>query len=267
MADDVVAHLEAEWRSLRDLLGELDDEQWTRPTALPGWSVKDCVSHVTGTERMMMGDPLPDAPIAHLDHVLNPFGEIVEVWVEERRPWSVAAVLAEFDGQIARRVGELRTMTDAQLVETTETPLGEMPYRDFLMVRVFDSWMHEQDIRRAVDRPGHLDGPVVDVALARFEGALGYVVGKKAAAPDGSTVVFDLVGGPGGSIVVKVDGRAAVVDDMPEEPTARIVVPFESFVALGGGRCGAADALAVGTRIEGDQELGRRVLESMAFTP
>jgi uncharacterized protein (TIGR03083 family) len=265
--DPVVALQIAEWEELAALLVQLDDADWATPTELPGWTVKDCVGHVTGTERQMMGDPAPVVGIDHLAHVRNPFGEIVEVWVEERRPWSVAQVRAEFDEQIARRVAMLRATPAHELDEVGAWPLGEMSYRDFLKVRVFDCWMHEQDIRRAVARPGNLEGPIVDVALERFEGALGYVVGKRAGAPDGSTVVFDLLDGPRRAIAVEVDGRAKVVPDAPSEPTVRLAMPFETFVAMGGGRRFVADLAPDEVRIEGDTALGQQVLQALAFTP
>jgi uncharacterized protein (TIGR03083 family) len=176
-------------------------------------------------------------------------------------------VLAEYDEQIARRTAMLRELDEPALEALVQSPLGEMSNRDFLKVRVFDCWMHEQDIRRALGRPGHLDGPIVDLALERFRGALGYVVGKKAGAPDGATVVFALDGGPGGAIAVEVDGRARVVDAVPPEPTTRLTMSFETFVARGGGRSTADDALADGVVFDGDEALGRRVLDALAFTP
>ena len=42
------------------------------------------------------------------------------------------------------------------------TPAGPDTYGRFMRVRIFDCWMHEQDIRRAVGRPGHVEGPAVD---------------------------------------------------------------------------------------------------------
>jgi uncharacterized protein (TIGR03083 family) len=268
MSDAVVEQLVTEWASISALLDELDESEWNTPTELPGWTVKDCISHITGTERSMMGDPAPVVAIDHLEHIKNPFGEIVEVWVEERRSWSAADVRAEFDEQIARRTAELRATSVETLDEVGDWPLGRMSYRDFLKVRVFDSWMHEQDIRRALDRCGHLDGPVVTMSLERFDGALGFVVGKKAGAPDGSTVVFELDGGPRDCITVIVDGRAKVTDDVPTDPTVRLTMPFETFVALCGGRQSADDPTAISdVRIDGDEDLGRRVLVALPFTP
>ena len=34
-----------------------------------------------------------------------------------------------------------------------------------MRIRVFDCWLHEQDIRDAVGRPGGEDGPAASVAL------------------------------------------------------------------------------------------------------
>ena len=161
-------------------------------------------------------------------------------------------------------------MTEEEWSTPGWSPIGEVPYRDFMRVRVFDSWMHEQDVRRALDRPGHLDGPVVDCALERFEVALGAIVGKRAAAPDGSSVVFRTAGGADRVFPVVVEGRARLVDpaDAPDSPTVRIDLPFETFVALGGGRWDLAEAEAAGgLTVTGDEELGRAVLSKMGFTP
>jgi uncharacterized protein (TIGR03083 family) len=268
MAEPIVDELEEVWTELDRLCDDFGDEDWSTPTALPGWTVQDCLSHVIGTERMIMGDPAPNVPIDHLDHVRNAFGEVVEVWVEERRPRTGAEVLAEYREQIARRLDQLRSMAQDEMSEMTWSPLGEVPYREFMKVRVFDCWMHEQDIRRALDRPGHLEGPAVETALERMRDALGYVVGKKAGAPQSSSVVFRLDGSPQPEIAIVVDGRARVVERVPESPTVRIDLPFETFVALGGGRWSADEAMGAGSvLIEGDQRLGRAILDSMAFTP
>ena len=48
------------------------------------------------------------------------------------------------------------------------TPEGPGPYRQFMEIRVFDCWYHDQDIREAVDRPGFLEGPVADLSIGRI---------------------------------------------------------------------------------------------------
>ncbi|HEX2214969.1 MAG TPA: maleylpyruvate isomerase N-terminal domain-containing protein, partial [Mycobacterium sp.] len=46
----VVAALSAVWRDIDDLVSGFDDAQWQAQTSLPGWSVRDVVAHVIGTE-------------------------------------------------------------------------------------------------------------------------------------------------------------------------------------------------------------------------
>ena len=101
------------------------------------------------------------------------------------------------------------------------TPEGPGPYRQFMEIRVFDCWFHDQDIREALGRPGFVDGPVADLSIGRIPGkALGYVVGKKAGAPPGSTVVFEVTGTPPiiAAIEVPPEGRARLLDVAPDAP-------------------------------------------------
>lgn len=267
MSEPVVELLAEEWSVLDTLCADLTEAEWKTPTALPGWTVQDCLSHVIGVERMLMGDPAPDIDVSDLSHISDPISANLETWVAARRPWSGAEVLAEYREQVSRRLTALRAMTTADFDRVGFSPIGEVPYRDFMAVRVFDCWMHEQDMRRALDRPGHLQGPVVDAALERFRAAIGFVVGKRAGAPDGTSVVI-VTDSPDVVLPVVVEGRARLADSVPDDPTVRIKVPFTTFVALGGGRWDAAQAEAAGgVTIEGDEALGRAVLAGMAFTP
>ena len=87
-------------------------------------------------------------------HVPNPFGEMNEAWVEARRTVPGAEVLAEFVEITDRRLDALRAMPAEQFDEVGWSPVGEVPYREFMETRVLDTWAHEQDIRRALGRPG-----------------------------------------------------------------------------------------------------------------
>lgn len=268
MTEPVVEQLETVWASIGSLCAGFGDDEWRTPTALPGWTVQDCLSHIVGVERNLLGDPPSTAEVSHLAHVTSPFAEMLEVEVEARRGRSGAEVLAEFTETVPRRLARLRAMTDEEMSTPGWSPIGEVPYREFMAVRVFDCWMHEQDIRRAVGRPGHETGPVVDTSMERFRAAMGFVVGKRAAAPEGSSVVLAVTGRPELVFPVVVEGRARLVEEVPAHPTVRIELPFASFVALGGGRWDRPEAEAHGgVRIEGDEDLGRRVLDGMAFTP
>ena len=56
----------------------------------------------------------------------------------------------------AERLARLRQLAGQDLAAQTMTPAGPGTVADMLTLRVMDSWSHEQDIRRAVGRPGHV---------------------------------------------------------------------------------------------------------------
>ena len=45
--------------------------------------------------------------------------------------------------------------------------MGPGTVRDLLPFRIFDSWVHEQDMRRAVHRAGNLDSDAARLAAGR----------------------------------------------------------------------------------------------------
>jgi uncharacterized protein (TIGR03083 family) len=267
VAEPMVELLANVWSSIADVCRERDDAAWERTTDCPGWSVKDNVAHMIGTERMLMGEQpasgdAPDAP-----YVRNDIGRMNEQWVESYRSMRGPDVLSEFEAVTTRRLDVLRGMSPDAWDAEGFTPEGPGPYRQFMAIRVFDCWYHEQDIREALDAPGGLEGAVADHSLGRIARGLSYVVGKKAGAPQGSTVVFDVTGSPPIVVAIGVDGRAAVLDAAPSNPTVRLTMDRRTYARLAGGR-GAGERVLDDQRvaIEGDPELGARIVRQMAFT-
>lgn len=267
MSEPVIAQLATEWATIDELCRGLEPAEWDIESDCPGWTVRDLVSHMIGTERMLAGDPAPTAPDAVGAHVRNPIGEANEAWVDARRGLTGEEVLAEFRDVTHRRLEQLNAMGPEDFDRIGFTPEGEGPYRAFMEIRLFDCWEHEQDIRRAVGRHGHLDGPIAAAAIAKVASSAGYVVGKKAAAPEGSTVVFEVHGPVEMTVPVLVEGRARVLDEVPLDPTATIRLDTETYNALGCGRWSGERAMATGrVELAGDPDLARRVVDNMAFT-
>jgi uncharacterized protein (TIGR03083 family) len=134
-----------------------------------------------------------------------------------------------------------------------------------MQIRVFDCWVHEQDVRAAVGRPGHEDGPAAEQAVDEIARALGYVVGKKAGAPDGSSVTFQLTGPVRRMLHVVVDGRARVVDRLDAPATATVTLDSTVFARLACGRMEPA-AMSAQVQLGGDRDLGQRIVNNLAFT-
>ena len=146
-------------------------------------------------------------------------------------------------------------MDDEAWSEEGFTPAGQDTYGRFMRIRLFDTWLHEQDIRDVVGRPGHESGAAVELTLDEMSGAMGYVVGKLAGAPDGSSVTFDLTGDAARAIHVRVDGRAAVVDSLDGPATVTLRMPVGVWVRLAGGRV-ALDEVTDQIVVDGDTALG-----------
>ena len=185
-----VENLAVLWASIDDLCSGLEPAEWDLPTGCPGWTVKDQLSHLIDYEARAVGRPSPDHEAGEHGHVKNDLGRGNEVGVDFRRSRAGPEVLEEFRSVTADRVAQLRGLTGDDLAAETMTPAGPGTVADMLTLRVMDTWSHEQDIRRAVGRPGNTDGPAVDEAIAYFTRFLPYVVGKRAGTPDGAKVVF-----------------------------------------------------------------------------
>jgi uncharacterized protein (TIGR03083 family) len=265
--EPTIAALTGVWDSIDSLLAGLDDRDWSRPTTLPGWDVKAVVAHLIGTESMLLGEQAPEVTVdeATHPHVRNDIGRFNEAWVAAMSGDAPADVLAHYRTRIAARREALDVMTDEAWSAVGFTPAGQDTYGRFMRIRVFDCWLHEQDIRDAVGEPGGDGGPAAEVALDEVEAVLGYVVGKRAGAPQGSRVRFELTGPAARTIDVEVAERANVVDELTGPPTVTLTMPAGVFARLGGGRVDP-DTVRKEITIDGDVTLGEQIVANMAFT-
>lgn len=265
--DDLVAQLDEVWSSLEELGRSLDDDGWRRATPCPGWDVGAQYAHVIGTESMLLGRPNPEVtpPEEAPAHVRNRIGTFNEVWVDHLAGLPPGEILAAFAEVTGARREALAGMTEADFDAASWTPVGEADYRRFMQIRVFDCWVHEQDVRDAVGRPGHEGGPVAEQAIDEIVRALGFIVGKKAGAPEGSRIRIELTGEAARRIDVAVTDRARVVDALDGEPTATVTLPATVFARLA---CGRVDPGSVADRVvtAGDDHLARAVAANLAFT-
>jgi len=260
---DTIAALGQCFDSITSFCEGLTESEWKTATDCPGWSVQDNLSHLIGIERMLEKLPPTTHKAAPADHVKNPIGEANENEIDVRRPLSGADVLAEWNEISTQRMTTLRSADDAYFDASAMTPTGPGTVGDFLSIRVLDSWVHEQDMRRAVGRPGNLGGPAAEHTIDRLMRTVPIVVGKRAGTPDGASVVIDVTGDVTRHVVCTVTGgRAAVVADEPAAPLAHITMDVESFVVLATGR---ATAEAMNTRVtySVDAEHGRKVTSAL----
>jgi uncharacterized protein (TIGR03083 family) len=262
----------ASWRSavddVVDLLRSLDESDWSRPTDLPGWDVKGVACHLAHIESDLAGVKQKRVELPDLPHLTAPTSRFTELGLVAREDMSPAEVVDELEECARARHEQLLAdpPTDGK-ADPPRTP-GKIgwDWETLLNNRVIDVWMHEQDIRRAVARPGGMNTPAAAHTIAGFARAFPYVVGKVVAPPAGTTVVLDVRGVSPVHLAVAVDesGRATPTTTDHDRPTVTLGMDLETFVLLGGGRRPASQ---LPVEVSGDEELGRRILAAMAVTP
>jgi hypothetical protein len=127
-----------------------------------------------------------------------------------------------------------------------------------------DCWMHEQDLRLALGRPGGERGAGERIALHRADQALGSTIGKLVRPPEGSSVAIEILGPLGGRRRLEVrDGRAVVADGA--EATSTITLQPLTYLLRFGGRISTEQALAdLDSELAGDVALGEAVVAALA---
>lgn len=262
----VIDALSAQWAALRGLAAEFDEQHWAAPSVLPGWTNADIIAHIVGTESMLDGRDV-DAPsdLADRAHIRNPIGELNEKWVEHFRSRPRAEVLAAFDDIVAVRRSSLDAMSAADFDADAMTPAGPDTYGRFMRIRVFDCWIHEIDLRDAIGA-GEPEDPIpAGWALDEIGASLPFVVGKRAHAPAGSTILIDITGIAPRQVRIAVAERAAAVDAFDGGDTTADVTLRVDGVALArlvGGRP-AADPATVA--VTGDHDLGAAIVASLHY--
>lgn len=260
---DTLDKLFATWFSIGELCAPLTEAQWKTPTACPGWSVQDIMSHLIGVESVLAGaKPTTHRSVPH-DYVKNHIGEMNEHDVDARRSLAGAEVLAEWNEIVAKRSAELRANDDAYFATPMMTPIGPGTVTDYLNIRVLDCWIHEQDIRRAINIPGHQSGSAAEHTVDRLMRTLPIVIGKRAATPEGDSVNFCITGPVQRSVFFTVtNGRAGVVDTPPKKIRTTFSIDSNTFLALATGRT-TADATTSHWSARGDKDLALRIAQNL----
>jgi uncharacterized protein (TIGR03083 family) len=267
--EELAGYVEVWWQAVNDFLDLLEsvpEDQWGTPTDLPGWDVRAVASHTAHLESILAGGPEETADVGEPPHVTGFMGLYTEIGVANRRDASPEAIIAEIRTAATARHSALLEDPPTDASAQPAQIFGGVPWnwRTLLRNRPLDIWMHEQDVRRAVGRPGGMDTVPARHTAEYLAESLGFVLGKKVGAPAGTTLVLDMAGSAPFAFTINDAGRGERLPEPPADPTVTLRMDRESFIRLAGGRC-AAEPGAV--TVEGDRELGDRVIASLATTP
>lgn len=265
-------------QAVADLARTCTDEDLAKPTECPGWSVHDQISHVAGVEAWLQGNKDPRVEMPPYEHIRNDLGKRIEYAVELRRGRTGGEVRNELDTVLAERLLALRDpgLTDS---DTIPGPFGPDQAVTVLLLRTFDVWTHEQDIRSALGRPGDLDSPAAGVFVAAVMRQVPKLIAKRAGLEPGYTVVIE-VNGPTAArqgVRVEVDeqgrlrGRPISGDAVSSDAVSSDAVSSEVTISLS---TEAFTRRAAGRRsvsdtphdVVGDEATARRILEALVVT-
>jgi len=266
---DLVEAFAQTTQAVIDLGHDCGLQDLAQPTECPGWTVHDQISHVVGVESWLEGHKDPRVDMPDYEHIRNDLGKKVEYAVEVRRGRTGDEVVAELENVLAQRLSTLR---DPMLMDSSVIagPFGPDLAATVLLLRTFDVWVHEQDIRSALGRPGNLDSPAASVVVSMVMLQLPRLIAKGAGLEPGHVVVID-VNGPivaRQGVRVEMDeqgrprGHAMPADRQPDGATT-ISLSTEAFTRRAAGRRSVSDTAY---SVVGDEAIARRVLEALVVT-
>jgi len=267
-AELLAGYIETWKRACADFIAlgrTLTPDQLHLATDLEGWDVFDNVAHTAHLEHVLATGEEETIEIEAGPHAKGLTGWYTEQGVIARHGRDIGDVLDELEAAVKSRSADLDAEPPTEGTAMPPRTPGSVPWNNETLLgnRPLDIWMHEQDIRRAIGRPGGYDSPAAAHTIGRLAGGLPLILGKRVAPPAGTSVRIDIPEvGASFAAIVGDDGRAKLAS--VEAPTATITLSPEAFVILAGGRRGPD---RVEASVSGDEALANAVLNSFAITP
>jgi uncharacterized protein (TIGR03083 family) len=234
------------------LLGTLTEQGW-KTGALRGLDVQELVGHLTGVEhdthRALAGDPA----VADAEHVESTQGSAVR-----QAGRSPAQTLDEWRRAADHTLELVRAPDGDRAADSCAGRIAvhgiRLPLDDLLVVRAFELWVHDNDIRRAVGLPPSVpDPPVLRLMSDLAARMLPYAAARMGLPPVDVHLV--LTGAGGGTWDVAIGQEAAGRESLA------IVADAVGFCRLAANRVTPAE---LGPHITGDE--GRAVSVLAAAT-
>lgn len=258
---------------LMQLLHDLSDDEWIRPTVCPGWDVKDVTAHLLGVElgnlsrrRDGYQGPSTGAPTDDRWEVLVDWlADYNERWVEVARRMS-PRVLCDLLDLLGNQMSDYVAGLDPMAIGSSVAWAGPDPAVVWLDVarEYTERWVHQQQIRNAVHRPGLTEPQYLAPVLATFVRALPRAL-REVETLDGTALRLIILGPAGGTwLAVRRAGVWILACDEPGPVEATVTLDDDTAWRLFTNGIARSEALR---RVEfaGDGVLGLKVLDMVSI--
>lgn len=179
-AIDVRPLLGPERSALVELLAHLSQDDWQRETACGGWSVHDLILHLIHDDLRRLsvqrdrhpGEDLGAVP--SLDVLVTRLDEANERWVRAVRRAISPQIAMELIAWLAGPSEQHLSSLEPGALGAEVSWAGGGPHPNWLDVarEYTERWVHQQQIRLAVDRPGLVEQRFMEPVLDTFARAL-----------------------------------------------------------------------------------------------
>ncbi|MGO9341182.1 MAG: maleylpyruvate isomerase N-terminal domain-containing protein [Acidimicrobiales bacterium] len=199
---DHISLFTEERQALLALLGGLGTDDWTRPTACPGWSVLDLSCHLLGADLGLLarqrdahfGTTPPVDSIGDEAAFTTWLDALQDAWVGATRRLS-PRIVVDLLGWTGPQVVELLSAQDpAERAATVSWASSDLVPRWLDHAReLSEQWIHRQQLEDAVGRPADLSCRTASAVLDALRWAYPYRL-SAFSAPDGDTVDITVTG-------------------------------------------------------------------------
>jgi uncharacterized protein (TIGR03083 family) len=258
---EVIDAIRAQRAHTIQLLEDLSDEQW-EIEAVPRWRVREVVAHLITTDEASLlfkyaGLGLKRVPLSELEAWNDR-----QVAREASKP--IPALLHSLDAW-GRRLVRVMSVPPAPVARAIlPTPFGKVSILWLGMLRVYDEWVHMEDVRRALSLPS--DDGIEAIRPVAKELLAGIPIQTLPEVPDGASgqvsIGFSDIDLP----PLGVDLGARRFGTALADGGSRVVGDAPSLVMIAAGRDQWREAESAGrVRIEGDRKPAEILLDVLTF--
>ncbi len=258
---------------LLELFAELAEEDWDRSTVCPGWSVKDIGLHLLGDDlgylsgkRDRFSNPFFDnKDMQGWESLVQNINEANEMWVRATRrisPALLSDLLALTGKQFYEYISSLDQMAMNGVVSWAGP--GAAPVWLDTAREYTERWLHQQQIRDAVHRPGLKDRKFFHPVLDTFVRALPHTY-RDVAVTDAAVIKLVVTGEAGDVWYLVGEANSWFLYKTVELQPVSIVTMDQEMCWRLFTRGVDKDRARIDISIEGDVGLGEKMLDTVSI--